>query len=114
MCVKEAVNQPKNNRELKRPKFGGVIGLCSHLQGRQRQKGVALATEKVDITCWITGVTSYSQPEDALTGAIAVRCPALPGVWTSMLPGPQGVYQICAPQWVAKPHVTVIIFNRLS
>lgn len=76
MCVKEAVNQPKNNRELKHPKFGGVIGLCSHLQGRQRQKGVALATEKVDITCWMTGVTSYSQPEDALTGAIAVKMPS--------------------------------------
>lgn len=29
------------------PRFGGVIGLRSHLQSRQRQKGVVLVPEKL-------------------------------------------------------------------
>lgn len=32
------------------PRLGGAIGLCLHLQCRQRQKGVAVVIEKVDIT----------------------------------------------------------------
>lgn len=42
MCVKEAVNQPKNNGYLNSPKFGGVIGLCSYLRAWQRQKEVVV------------------------------------------------------------------------
>lgn len=62
LCVKEAVNPPENNRELKLPQIGGVIGLCSHLQGRLRQKGVVSVTEKVDVTCWMTPYSQQKMP----------------------------------------------------
>lgn len=52
--VKEAVNQPKNNGYLKLPQIWGSDWSVFTPAGLAEAKGSG-GTEKVDVTCWMTG-----------------------------------------------------------
>lgn len=62
MCVKEAVNQPKNNGHLKLPQIWGSDWSVFIPAGLAEAKGGG-GTEKVDVTGWMTGMTPHSEPK---------------------------------------------------
>ena len=62
MCVKEAVNQPKNNGHLKLPQIWGSDWSVFIPVGLAEAKGGG-GTEKVDVTGWMTGMTPHSEPK---------------------------------------------------